>query len=236
VLGLAGLVSTLALFEAADRLDLHGGPATLRFLEDQVGAAWEGRPPPLELSYQPLASGESIAESGFSITPFPVEHGGTESFGFLFATPPRRTMSRARVAALGVPDGPLRGRLARGESVTLADGTVVTPDEVLGPEHPGVRLAVVGDVGETERLAPAIAGADALVIEATFLQRDEALAWERSHLTADRAGRLAAEARVGKLYLTHISGRYEPAEIADEAGRHGVPVQVAADFDRFSVP
>src|SRR5204862_498655 len=58
---------------------------------------------------------------------------------------------------------------------------------------------------------------------------------ERGHLTAAEAGRLAAAAKVGALYLTHISGRYDPAEIAAEAGRFFAAVSVASDFDRVSV-
>jgi ribonuclease Z len=235
VLGLAGLVSTMALLDVAERVEIHGGPATLRFLATYAAAAWEGRRPPIEVVLGELAAGVPIAEEGFSITPFPVEHGATESFGFLFATPPRRAMSRERVEALGVPDGEPRGHLAAGRAITLDDRRIVAPDDVLGPERPGARLAVIGDVGRVDDLVPWVAGADALVIEATYLARDEALARERGHLTADRAGWLAAAAGAGALYLTHISGRYDPAEIAGEAGRHGVPVRVAADFDRYTV-
>jgi ribonuclease Z len=236
VLGLAGLASTMALLGAGDRLALHASPATRRFLERYIEAVWEGRRPSIALDLETLEPGALIAEEGFTIRAFPVEHGGTESFGFLFEMPPRRTMRRDRLDALGIPDGPLRGRLAQGETVVLPDGRRVVPDDVLGPDRPGVRLAVIGDVGEAESLVPQVAGADALVIEATYLARDEALARERGHLTADRAGRLAAAAGVGALYLTHISGRYDPAEIAAEAGRHGVPTRVVADFDRFEVP
>ena len=93
----------------------------------------------------------------------------------------------------------------------------------------------MGDTEEADTLIGPVGGADALVIEATFLERDAALAGERGHLTAAEAGRLAAAAKVGALYLTHISGRYDPAEIAAEAGRLFAAVSVASDFDRVSV-
>jgi ribonuclease Z len=100
----------------------------------------------------------------------------------------------------------------------LPDGRRIEPEDVLGPPTPGASLAVVGDAEEGGTLIEAVRGADALVIEATFLAADAALAAERGHLTAAEAGRLAAEAGVGALYLTHISGRYDPAEVAAEAG------------------
>jgi ribonuclease Z len=77
--------------------------------------------------------------------------------------------------------------------------------------------------------------ADALVIEATFLEHDAALARTRGHLTAMAAARLARDAEVGELLLTHISGRYKPEEILAEASALFPRVRVAADFDRVSV-
>jgi ribonuclease Z len=77
--------------------------------------------------------------------------------------------------------------------------------------------------------------ADALVIEATFLERDAALARSRGHLTAAAAARLARDAETGELLLTHISGRYRPEEILTEAARHFANVRVVGDFDRISV-
>jgi len=134
-----------------------------------------------------------------------------------------------------VPPGSLRAELAAGRSVVLPDGRRIGPDSVRGPAAAGASLAVVGDTEEVDTLTQAVGGADALVIEATFLERDAALASERGHLTAAEAGRLAAAAKVGALYLTHISGRYDPADIAAEAGRFFAAVSVASDFDRVSV-
>jgi ribonuclease BN (tRNA processing enzyme) len=84
-------------------------------------------------------------------------------------------------------------------------------------------------------LAPQIGAADALVIEATFLDRDSALARARGHLTAAAAARLACEAGVGELLLTHISGRYRPEEIMAEAAALFPETRVVADFDRFAI-
>jgi len=140
-----------------------------------------------------------------------------------------------RLAAFGVPPGPLRARLAAGKAVVLPDGRQVEPESALGPAATGISLAVIGDAEEVDSLVGPVGGADALVVEATFLEADAALATARGHLTAAQAGRLAAAAQVGALYLTHISGRYDPADIVAEAGRFFPNVSVASDFDRVMV-
>ena len=120
VLGLAGLVSTMALFDAADRIDLHAGPATLAFLADHVRAAWEGRRPPLELGYHPIAAGEPILEEGFSITPFAVQHGGSESFGIEAELTIKFAKRRARIYETPIT---YRGRTyEEGKKVRARDG------------------------------------------------------------------------------------------------------------------
>jgi ribonuclease Z len=106
---------------------------------------------------------------------------------------------------------------------------------VHGVPAPGARLAVVGDTEEIAGLIEPVRGADVLVIEATFLERDTALARARGHLTAADAARLAYKADVGELLLTHISGRYRPQEILSEAARHFSNVRMGADFDRISI-
>jgi ribonuclease Z len=99
----------------------------------------------------------------------------------------------------------------------------------------GAALAVVGDTEETANLMKPVHGVDALVIEATFLERDAALAQSRGHLTAAAAARLARDAEIGELLLTHISGRYQPEQILAEAASLFPRVRIAADFDAISV-
>jgi ribonuclease Z len=164
-----------------------------------------------------------------------VRHRGTQSLGWRFETESHRPLLPERLIALGVPAGPERAALARGEVVVLADGRRLEPDMVRGPEVPGTVLVVVGDCGETGSLDAAVAGAAALVIEATFLEADAALARARGHLTAADAALLARRAGVGGLLLTHISGRYDPAAIRAEAAEHFPQVRICADFDRFAI-
>ena len=166
---------------------------------------------------------------------FPVTHRGTDNFGFAFEEKPTPRMLPERLAALGVPAGPERRRLLAGEEIVLADGRRIAPDEVLAPPQPGTRLVVVGDAADADELLEEVRGADALIIEATFLERDADKAAERSHLTAAQAARLARAANVRALYLTHLSSRYTQAEIEAEARAIFPGAVVARDFDRVVV-
>jgi len=235
VLGLAGLVATLGLLDLRGDLAVCGSGETIALVERYLSSLWPGRVAPVPLRFVTLRPGPVWQGKDTRLVCFPVRHRDTESLGYRFDTMPRRHLDGGRLMALGVPSGPLRARLAAGEPVTLPDGRTVAPEAVLGPSEPGVSLAVVGDAEEVETLVTPVRDADALVIEATFLERDAALAAERGHLTAGQAGRLAAAARVGALYLTHLSGRYDAAEVKAEAGKFFPAVRVMNDFDRVSL-
>jgi ribonuclease Z len=235
VLGLGGLIATLGLMDLRQTLRICGSRETIHFVAQYLGSLFPLPRAPVPLEFVVLQPGPVSATGQFTVSCFPVKHRGTESLGYRFDTIARRHLDGDRLAALGVPPGPLRAELAAGRSVVLPDGRRIDPESVRGPPAAGASLAVVGDAEEVDTLIAPVGGADALVIEATFLERDAGLAGQRGHLTAAEAGRLAAAAKVGALYLTHISGRYDPAEIAAEAGRFFAAVSVASDFDRISV-
>ncbi|MBV9016670.1 MAG: MBL fold metallo-hydrolase [Alphaproteobacteria bacterium] len=235
VLGLGGLIATLGLMDVRGPLRICGSGETVRFARQHLASLYPLPRAPVPLEFLELQPGPVLSSGGFSVTCFPVRHRGTQSLGYRFDTTPRRHLRADRLAALGVPPGPLRARLAAGQSVILPDGRRIDPDMVQGPPAAGASVAIVGDAEEVDSLIAPVGRADALVIEATFLEADAALAAERGHLTAAEAGRLAAEAKVGALYLMHISGRYDPADIAAEAGRYFPKVSVVNDFDRVSV-
>jgi ribonuclease Z len=112
---------------------------------------------------------------------------------------------------------------------------VIQPDDVLGPPRQGACLAHIGDVGQTEGLSEYVQGADLLVIEATYLEHEAELARQFGHLTAAQAAKLASDAGVHQLVLTHISRRYREADILDEARSVFPSALVARDFDQFQV-
>ena len=154
------------------------------------------------------------------ITAFPVRHRDTDSFGYIFKSLMRRHLDRDRLALMRVPDGPIRKELAEGRRATLPDGRIIEPADVLGPLESGSKLVVIGDAGTTDGLNAVVGDADLLVIEATFLQQDAAIARSYGHLTAAQAASLAATSNVKRLILTHISRRYSAEAILAENHRN----------------
>ncbi len=120
-----------------------------------------------------------------------------------------------------------------GRPALLPDGRRIEPEEVLGDFRPGTRLVLIGDVGETDELVEICREADTLVIESTYLEEEAEMARHFAHMTAGRAAKLAQQAGVKKLILTHISRRYREKDGRAEAQAVFANVSVARDFDVF---
>ncbi|MBN1812048.1 MAG: ribonuclease Z [Anaerolineae bacterium] len=233
ILGLGGLISTFARWEAMDHIEIYGGPWALERVYDLIhSVVFRGTKPPIKVDLIEVRPGIVLEDDTFEVTAFPVTHRGP-SLGYLFREKARRPFLEEQAEALGVPRGPERRQLVAGESVTLADGRVIHPDDVLGPPRQGTCLAHVGDVGRVKSLEATVRGADMLVIEATYLRRESDMARRFAHLTAAQAAQLAQDANVRRLVLTHVSRRYREAEILEEARAIFPETVVARDFDHF---
>ncbi len=233
VLGIPGLLSTLRLRRTNDLMTVQGSRGTLDVVARILEGLWgEGRAP-IALELVPLAIGRVLDAGNFTIDCFPVRHRDTDSFGFSFEGRARRHLRPERLASLEVPDGPVRKELAEGRSVTLADGRTIDFEDILGPPERREKLVIVGDAETTDGLAEHVRDADVLVIEATFLHRDAAIARDYGNLTAAEAAALAATSDVKLLVLTHISGRYKDEEILAEARKAFPNSRIAMDLDRI---
>lgn len=236
ILGLGGLVSTFSRWEAIETIDIYGGPATLDRVKDLLlKVVLRGDQLPLQLNFIPISPGLIFEDKNIQITTFPVIHRGADCYGFLFQEKSRRPFLDGKAIALGVPIGPERRRLVAGEIITLPDGRVIQPDDVLGPEIPGVKLVFVGDAARTDNLIEVAQNADTLIIEATYLDVDVDMARRFGHLTAAQSARLAQQANVKQLYLTHLSRRYREQDVLAEAQMIFPNTTVARDFDRIKV-
>lgn len=235
VLGIPGLFSTLGLRQNSDVMTIHAGPGTLDVVARMLAGLWGAGRAPIPVEFAPLTEGQVIDAGEFKIDCFPVRHRDTDSFGFSFQSHARRHLQPDRLAALGVPDGPMRGELAEGRPVVIAGGRTIDPEDVLGPPSGGKKLVVIGDTETTEGLSKYVADADVLVIEATFLDRDASTARDYGHLTAAEAASFAAANNVRQLVLTHLSGRYRDEEILAEAAQAFPNSRIAADFDHIVV-
>jgi ribonuclease Z len=235
ILGLGGIVSTFSRWEAIEHIEIWGGRWALDRVEILMDVVFGRGQRPIEIEFYDVNAEGLMEDDSFILSAFPVTHRGPGCFGYVFEEKPRCPFLAVKADALGVPRGPERGRLVRGEAVTLADGTVVHPDQVLGAVQPGARLVFVGDASTTRNLRQVAQGADALVIEATYLEEGRDLARKFGHLTARRAARLARDAGVKALILTHLSRRYYERDVLAEAQAVHANTFVARDFDTFQI-
>lgn len=236
ILGLAGILSTLERWETIERITIYGGQSALDRVEDLVyRIVFRGARPPIQLDLVEIKPGIILKGEDFDVVAFPVQHRGPDCFGFIFQEHSRRPFMNDKATALGVPQGPERRDLVRGIPITLADGRVIRPDDVLGELQPGAKLVMTGDIGKTNGLEKVVRNAHALVTEATYMDADLPLARQNSHITAGLAARLAREANVKQLILTHISGRYRERDLEAEARAIFPNTVIARDFDTFKV-
>ncbi len=235
MLGLGGLISTFARWETVDYIEIYGSNWALERVQDLVyGVVLRGAEPPIKIDLIDVHPGVVLEDDSFEVVAFPVVHRGL-ALGYIFREKPRRPFLNDRAEALGIPQGPERRRLVAGEAVTLADGRVIHPDDVLGPPKPGACLVHIGDTARTDNLVTYVQGADVLVIEATYLRPETDMAHRFGHITAAQAAQLALDAGAHRLVLTHISRRYHEAQVLEEARAIFPETIVARDFDRFRI-
>ena len=183
-----------------------------------------------------LEPGARLARDGYVLETFAVDH-GVPAVGYALVETARPGRFDVETAdRLGIPDGPSRGLLQRGETVTLADGSEVTPEAVLGPPRAGRKLVLTGDTAPAASVVDAAAGADLLVHEATFLADERERARETLHSTAGEAALVARESGVKLLALTHLSTRYFGHQVVEEARELFPDTVVPRDFDVVEIP
>src|SRR5262249_23773303 len=143
-----------------------------------------------------------------------------------------------RAKALGVPEGPLWGKLQRSQSVTLEDGRTVSPETIVGPKRAGRKLVYTGDTRPCKTTIEIAQGADLLIHEATFGEEEAARAAETQHATAKEAAQVAKMAGVRQLALTHLSARYSsnPSPLLEEAKAVFPETVVAKDGMVIDIP
>ncbi len=236
ILGLGGLISTFARWEDIENIEIWGGKVTLDRVQALLyGVVLDYERLPVQIHLLDIKPGQLMESKDFTVSAFPVVHRGQGNFGFIFQEKSRRPFLVEKAEALGVPAGPERSKLVKGERVTLTDGRVIEPDAVLGEVIPGVRLVYVGDTARTDNLAEHVSGADVLVIEATFLHDNEEEARSFGHITAREAALLARDNGVKTLLLNHVSRRYRERDIIDEVQRYFPQSFVARDLDHFVI-
>lgn len=227
-LGLPGMLKTFDLRGREAPLAVYGPPG-LKALFAAIRPMYGRVAYPLDLVE--LDRYDEVGFDGYLVAPFPVEH-RVPAYGYAFVEDDRPgRFDAAEAERLGVAPGPDFGRLQRGETVGG-----VTPEQVIGEDRPGRRIVVSGDTAPCQGVEAFAHGADVLVHEATFLDADRGRARETGHSTAGQAAEIARDAGARMLALTHLSTRYFPRDVRDEARAIFPETVVPRDFEAIEIP
>jgi ribonuclease Z len=237
-LGVIGLVRTLGLQGRVEPMTLYGPRGGKKVLQAALELGVERVPFPVEI--KELRAGDVIERDGYGIHVVATEHGGGGgSVGYALREKQRLgRFDPEKARALGIPEGPLWGKIHKGEAVALADGRMVEPAELVGPPRAGRTVVITGDTRPCASVVDAAHGADLLVHEATFGDEEQDRAKETGHSTAREAAQVALAAGVKRLVLSHVSARYSLSAdiLVKEAGEVFSNVMVAKDGSEVDVP
>lgn len=236
-LGLAGLLQTWQFQGREQPLTVvvpAAGTDTLAALQTVVGGAL-----PFATEVKPVTA-QSVAVNGddYTLRALPATHPGPAVGYGLFEDARQGRFQRDVAERLGVPPGPAFGRLQRGDTVTLSDDTIVTPEQVMGPPRRGRRFIYTGDTRPVLDATMVPTPVDLLVHEATFLGRQQERATRTGHSTAAEAGRVAAALDAETLVLTHLSPRYESTDgfVSEATAATDATIKIATDGLQQSIP
>ena len=236
LLGVTGLLRTMGLQDRSTPVTLYGPRGAQRVLGMAVTLGIERNKFPVEILE--IRPGDRLARDDYDIVVFATEH-RADTVGYALAEHPRLgRFNPERARDLGIPEGPLWGQLHKGKPVTLPDGRTIGPADLVGVPRPGRILVYTGDTRPHLSVIEASRGADLLIHEATFGGDELERARETGHSTAAEAARVALEAGVRSLVLTHISSRYnrDASELLAEAKAVFPQTVIARDGMTLDVP
>jgi len=237
-------VRTLGLQARAEPLRLYGPKGAKKLLTQALQLGVERVP--FEVEVCEVKPGDvlgqratgNVQRDSYDIQVFATEHGGG-SVGYALREHERRgrfDVEKARAA--GIPEGPLWGKLTKGEPITLSNGPTFQPSDFVGLKRPGRLVVFTGDTRPCAAVVDAAQGADLLIHEATFGEEEKDRAKETGHATAREAAQVALAARARRLVLSHVSARYSISaeELVSEARLVFPETTVAKDGMTIEVP
>ena len=235
ILGLPGLIYTLSMLNRKTPLKIIGPPGTKHFIETILSLKFG------KLNYEILVKEvwEGIAYESREYVIEAIEASHTiKALAYKLREKDRPgKMNVEKLERLGIPRGPLWGKLQRGEAIEFS-GRIIRPEEVMGPPRPGRKIVYTGDTRPSEKIIEFSREADILIHDATFGSEFEDEAGREGHSTARQAAEVALKAGVKRLYLFHISPRYEGEEekLLQEARRIFPESYLAEDLKTYEIP
>ncbi len=233
-LGIPGLIQTMQLNDRDKPLHIYG-PKGMVELTNQLLTLGYFRP-----SYRIIAhdvtDGEEVKFDGYSISALKVSH-NVPAFAYSINEYQRAgKFNKSKALKMGIPEGPLFGKLQKGQTIMLSNGEKITPDMILGPSRKGRKIVISGDTKPCHQIVGFSQDADVLIHEATFDTRLQDIAKDYGHSTAAQAAEIAKKAEVEKLFLVHISPRYLDYHVLEDEARSVFPHSFAPkDFQDVEV-
>lgn len=237
MLGVIGLFRTLSLQGRTEPMRLWGPRGSASLLQQAIALGSDKQSFPLEINE--VTPESPIERKGYSIVPYAVDHKDKVALGFALVEEIRLgRFNPEKARELGIPEGPAWGRIHKGQPVTLDDGRVIEPSDLVGPSRSGRRVVFTGDTRPAASTIEISTGADLLIHEATFSDEEQERAMETGHATSREAAEVAAKAGVKQLVLTHLSARYSvnAADLLQQAKEVFPETIVARDGFEIEVP
>jgi ribonuclease Z len=235
VLGLPGLLQTMALLNRTRDLDIYGTPGIERFLTDMKETVQFGLTFTVKI-HEIAEPGIICDEEQYTVEAVKSNH-VINSLAYALAEkskPGRFYPKKAKV--LGIKEGPLWSELQKGKNVILPNGRTVKPEDVMGPSRNGRKIVYTGDTRPFKDLAEFASDADLLINDCTLADDLAERAEEDGHSTPSQAAENAKKAKVKKLVLTHISARYDDTTpLLKQAKKIFKNTVVAEDFFRIEL-
>jgi ribonuclease Z len=236
VLGLPGLLQTMALMDRQKKLEIYGPEGIKQFLECVRETLQFGLTFPVEI-YEVYDAGVICEEKDYIVEAAKSNH-VVSGLAYAFVEKPRPgKFYPEKARALGVPEGELWSKLQHGDKIKLPNGRVVSPEEVMGLPRKGRKIVYTGDTRPFKGFARFAASADLVIHDATFDDMLSEKAEVDGHSTPGQAAQQAKKAKAKKLVLTHISARYADAGLLLEQARKVFRnTLVAEDFMELELP
>jgi len=236
VMGLPGLLQTMALLGRERKLDIYGPPKIRKFLQGISETVQFVLTFQVE-THEIKRAGIVCQEQEYVVHAIRSKHVVT-SFAYAYIEKSRPgTFYPEKAKALGISEGPLWSKLQKGKEINLPTGKCVKPEDVMGPPRLGRKIVYTGDTRPFKGLREFAKDADMLIHDSTLGEELAARAEEYGHSTVDQAAESAKEARVKQLVLTHISQRYEDtSKWLEQARKIFKNTVVAEDFMKIEVP
>jgi ribonuclease Z len=236
VLGLPGLLQTMALMDRQKKLEIYGPEGIKQFLEGIRETLHFGLTFPVEI-HEVCKAGIVCEEQDYSVEAAKSNH-VVPSWAYAFLEKPRPgKFYPEKARALGVPEGELWSKLQHGDKIKLAHGRVITPADVMGAPRRGRKIVYTGDTRPFRGFAKFADAADLVIHEATLDDTLIEKAAEDGHSTPSQAAQAAKKADAKQLVLTHISARYpDPRLLLEQAQKFFKNTLVAEDFMELELP